>query len=192
MAQYEANRDYYKRRKLAGHSPGNNDEVSTISVLHINWILYLRVAKVWNEAIPLKKGFILQSKGAYFQKIGRHAMRGVIIFHFFSSTSRGTAWLLHFKFGSYAYDIAYKYSQFRAGNKATVEQLQNILTRKCMTLWGWAWARWYRILCHCNTIILVSHMHIHLPFTGVFESVFACWFTNLSWYIAGFVFKTPK
>ena len=28
-------------------------------------------------------------------------------------------------------------------------------------------------------------MHIHLPFTGGFES--ACWFTNLSWHIAGFV-----
>ena len=32
-----------------------------------------------------------------------------------------------------------------------------------------------------------SYMHIHLLFTGGFESVFACWFTYLSWHIAGFV-----
>ena len=30
------------------------------------------------------------------------------------------------------------------------------------------------------------HAH-HLPFIGGFGSVFACWFTNLSWHIAGFV-----
>ena len=30
-------------------------------------------------------------------------------------------------------------------------------------------------------------MHIHSPFTGGFESVFDCWFTNLSWHIGGFV-----
>ena len=39
MAWYEASadfqRDYYKRRKLAGRSPGNDDEVSTTSVFHI-------------------------------------------------------------------------------------------------------------------------------------------------------------
>ena len=34
-----------------------------------------------------------------------------------------------------------------------------------------------------------SNMHIHLPSTGGFDSVFACWFTNLSWHIAGFVTK---
>ena len=34
-----------------------------------------------------------------------------------------------------------------------------------------------------------SDMHIHLPFTGGFESVFAWWFTNLSRHIAGFVTK---
>ena len=41
-----------------------------------------------------------------------------------------------------------------------------------------------------------SYMHIHLPFTGGFDSVFACWFTTLSWHcIAGFVthkFQTAK
>ena len=39
MAWYEASadfqRDYYKRRKLAGRSPGNDDGVSTTSVFHI-------------------------------------------------------------------------------------------------------------------------------------------------------------
>ena len=39
MAWYEASadfqRDYYKRRKLAGRSPGNDGEVSTTSVFHI-------------------------------------------------------------------------------------------------------------------------------------------------------------
>ena len=39
MARYDANadfqRDYYKRRKLAGRSPGDDYEVSTISVFHI-------------------------------------------------------------------------------------------------------------------------------------------------------------
>ena len=40
----------------------------------------------------------------------------------------------------------------------------------------------------CNTSSQSSsYMHIYLPFTGGFESVFACWFTNLSWHIAGFV-----
>ena len=38
MAQYEANvdfqGDYYKRRKLAGWSPGNDDEVSIIYFRH--------------------------------------------------------------------------------------------------------------------------------------------------------------
>ena len=125
MVWYEANRDYYKWWKLAGRSPGNDDEVSTISVLHINWVLYLRVAKVWNEATLLKKGFILQSKGAYFQKIGCHAMRG-------------TAWPLHFKFGSYAYDIAYKYSQFRPGNKATGQLMYLHMHGLNFTMKSWA------------------------------------------------------
>ena len=40
---------------------------------------------------PLKKSFILQSKGAYFEKICRRA-------------TRGTSWPLHFKFASYAYE----------------------------------------------------------------------------------------
>ena len=39
MAWYEASadfqRDYYKQRKLAGRSPGNDDEVSTTSVFHL-------------------------------------------------------------------------------------------------------------------------------------------------------------
>ena len=38
MARYEANadfqRDYYKRRKLAGRSPGNDNEVSIICFPH--------------------------------------------------------------------------------------------------------------------------------------------------------------
>ena len=52
---------------------------------------------------PLKKGFILQSKDAHFEKIRRLATRGEINFHFLSSASRGTAWPLHFKFASYVY-----------------------------------------------------------------------------------------
>ena len=39
LDRYEANadfqRDYYKRRKLARRFPGNDDEVSIISVFHI-------------------------------------------------------------------------------------------------------------------------------------------------------------
>ena len=42
--------------------------------------------------------FILQSKGAHFEKIRRRTKRGEITFH---SVSRGTAWPLHFKFASY-------------------------------------------------------------------------------------------
>ena len=41
MARYEANadfqRDYYKRRKLAGRSPGNDDEVSIICFPHTKY-----------------------------------------------------------------------------------------------------------------------------------------------------------
>ena len=77
----------------------------------------------------------------------------------------------------------------------------NICTRKCRTLWGRAWASWYRnividvviVSCqalpsfllmeswaglgmrlHCDISSQTpSHMHIHLPFTGAFKSVFA-------------------
>ena len=38
-----------------------------------------------------------------FEKICHRATHGEITFHFFSSTSHGTAWPLHFKFASYAY-----------------------------------------------------------------------------------------
>ena len=53
----------------------------------------------------LKKGFILQSKGAHLEKIFAAALRarGEII----SSALHGTAWPLHFKFASYAYDIPF-------------------------------------------------------------------------------------
>ena len=56
------------------------------------------------------------------------------------------------------------------------------------TLWGWAW---YKILVyvtderHSIPSQSSSYMHIHLPFTGGFESIFACWFTNLLWHICG-------
>ena len=53
--------------------------------------------------ISLKKGFILQSKGAHFQKICGRAIRTAKFFP--PSASRGTAWPLHFKFASYAYVI---------------------------------------------------------------------------------------
>ena len=83
MDGYEANahfqRDYYKRRKLAGRSPGNDDEVSIIWFPHkLNIVL-----EGWKDGLrtrleyytPLKKGFILQSKGAHFEKIRLAAFR---------------------------------------------------------------------------------------------------------------------
>ena len=48
--------------------------------------MYWRVGKVENEARifihPLKRAFMLQSKGAHFGKICRRATRGEITFHF--------------------------------------------------------------------------------------------------------------
>ena len=54
---------------------------------------------------PLKKSFILQSKGAHFEKkIAAARSAAKLVFISFSSASRGTSWPLHFKFASYAYD----------------------------------------------------------------------------------------
>ena len=54
MARYEANadfqRDYYKRRKLAGRSPGNDDEVSIIGFPHKLNILLEGLVRSENEA----------------------------------------------------------------------------------------------------------------------------------------------
>ena len=101
MARYEANadfqRDYYKRRKLAGRSPGNDDEVSIICFPHIEYCTG-GLVRSENEArilYTIEKGFILQSKGVHFEKIRRRA--------YFSSASHGEAWPLHFKFASYTY-----------------------------------------------------------------------------------------
>ena len=76
MAWYEASadfqRDYYKRRKLAGRSPGNDDEVSTTSVFHIIEYCTGGLVRSENEATILcivEKTFILQSNGAHFSKI---------------------------------------------------------------------------------------------------------------------------
>ena len=68
-------RDYYERRKLAGRSPGN-DEVSIICFPHkLNIVLEggqgLRTRLEYYT--PLKKKFILQSKGGHLQKIRRRA-----------------------------------------------------------------------------------------------------------------------
>ena len=42
------------------------------------------------------------------------------------------------------------------------------ITRKCRTLWWWAWASWYRILCHwCQQVKHPPTCIIHSPFTGV-------------------------
>ena len=71
MARYEAyadfQRDYYKRRKLARtvswkqrQSQYNIDFVHELNIVLEGWLEYYT---------PVKKGFILQSKGAYFQKI---------------------------------------------------------------------------------------------------------------------------
>ena len=99
MARYEIFEETtsYKRRKLAGRSPGNDDEL-----IFLNFFLHIALED-WRTRLeyyaPLKKGFILQSKGAHFKKIRR---RGENIFHF-TSASRGSAWPLHFKVASYAY-----------------------------------------------------------------------------------------
>ena len=58
-------------------------------------------------------------------------------------------------------------------------------TRKCRTLWGRTWASWYRKLCHTSSQSS-SYIHSFTIHRGLW-SAFACWFTNLSWYIAGFV-----
>ena len=81
MAQYEANadfpREYYKRRKVAGQSPGNDDEVSIICVWHkLNIVATGGLVRSENEArilYTVEKGFILNSKGAHFEKIRRRA-----------------------------------------------------------------------------------------------------------------------
>ena len=96
-------------KAIAGRSPGNDDEVSIIWFPHkLNIVL-----EGWKDGLrtrleyytPLKKGFILQSKGAHFENNSPPggATRGEIILHSISSFSRGTAWPLHFKFASYAY-----------------------------------------------------------------------------------------
>ena len=72
MAWYEANadfqRDYYKRRKLAGRSPGNDDEVSTISFFPHESNIVLEGCYGLRTRLEyytqLKKGCILQPKGA--------------------------------------------------------------------------------------------------------------------------------
>ena len=45
------------------------------------------------------------SKCAYLERIRCRATQGEIYFPFFSSATHGTAWPLHFKFASYAYDV---------------------------------------------------------------------------------------
>ena len=64
----------------AGRCPGSDDEVGTYN-LTVFRIFYLTVGKV-GKLTPLKKGFILQSKGAHFEKIRRRATRDEIILHF--------------------------------------------------------------------------------------------------------------
>ena len=98
MARYEANadfqRDYYKRRKLAGRSPGNDDEVSIICFPHIEYCTG-GLVRSENEArilYTVEKGFVLQSKSEHSEKIRRRATRGEITFLSFSNASRGTAW----------------------------------------------------------------------------------------------------
>ena len=54
---------------------------------------------------PLKKSFILQSKGAHFEKFAAALRAAKLVFISFSSASRGTSWPLHFKFASYAYVV---------------------------------------------------------------------------------------
>ena len=52
----------------------------------------------------LKKGCILQSKGAHFEKFHHRAMGGSeITFNLCSNASCGLAWPLHFKFASFTY-----------------------------------------------------------------------------------------
>ena len=80
MARYEANADY-KRRKLAGRSPGNDDEVNIICFQHkLN--MDGGLARSENEARMLytvEKGFIWQSKCAHFEEIRRRATRGELL-----------------------------------------------------------------------------------------------------------------
>ena len=64
LARYEANadfqRDYYKRRKLAGRSPGNDDKVSIICFPHKLKIEYcnrgLKTELEYYRPTPFKKG----------------------------------------------------------------------------------------------------------------------------------------
>ena len=81
MAPYVANadfqRDYYKLRKLAEQSPGNDDEISIICFPHkLNTVLESSKGLSLNEArilYTIEKRLYLQSKGAHFGKIRRHA-----------------------------------------------------------------------------------------------------------------------
>ena len=79
MAWYEASAHLLQATK-AGRSPWNNDEVSMYN-LTVFQIFYWRVGKVW-KLIPLKKGFILQSKGAHFEKFAA-ALRAAKLFYIF-------------------------------------------------------------------------------------------------------------
>ena len=67
--------------EAAWASPGNNNEVSTYN-LTVFQMFYWTVGKVW-KLIPLKKGFILQSKGARFEKTFSTITE--IILHFFAA-----------------------------------------------------------------------------------------------------------
>ena len=67
MARYEANADF--RRKLAGRSPG--DDYFPHSEYYTGGLV--RSENELEYYTPLKKGFILQSKGAHLEKICRRA-----------------------------------------------------------------------------------------------------------------------
>ena len=80
MARYEANadfqRDYYKRRKLAGRSPGNDDEVSIICFPHkLNTVLegWKGMRTRLEDYTPLKKALFCNLKVNIQKKICRRA-----------------------------------------------------------------------------------------------------------------------
>ena len=97
MAWYEASadfqRDYYKRRKLAGRSPGNDDEVSTTSVFHIIEYCTGGLVRSENEATILcfveKKLYFAVQWCTLFKNLRpRYARRYYFIFFFFFAALR--------------------------------------------------------------------------------------------------------
>ena len=67
-ANADFQRDYYKRRKLAGRSPGNDDEDSILSFLHKLNIVLVSLRTRLECCTPLKKALFCSLKADILKK----------------------------------------------------------------------------------------------------------------------------